>query len=177
MTMADDEDIRPDDAKRLSVARLKRGFADAKSAAAFFGWNYSTYSQHERGERGFRLVVDRYAKAYRVSAGWLLTGEGEGPDRAPVSPPEGSQAQSEPANVNSDDAISGFEKPEIDEFDNLVELADEYARTLGVHIDVVLEAIEELLTIRERSPDVFRPGHSEKALKSLISIVVKRNAY
>lgn len=63
--------------ERLAKARAARKFADAKSAAEYFGWNYTTYSQHERGERGLRPeVAARYAKAFRVAAGWLLTGEG-----------------------------------------------------------------------------------------------------
>ncbi len=67
-----------DQSRRLSKARRERGFEDAKSAATFFGWNYTTYSQHERGERGLRKdIAERYAKALRVSAGWLLTGEGQ----------------------------------------------------------------------------------------------------
>ena len=73
----DPDDTRTDEARRLSESRIARGFEDAKSAAKFFGWNYTTYSQHERGERGLRKdTADRYAKAYHVSAAWLLTGEG-----------------------------------------------------------------------------------------------------
>jgi SOS-response transcriptional repressor LexA len=64
-----------DQAQRLRAARLKRGFSDAASASAFFGWNYDTYIQHERGERGLTRAAQRYAQAYRVSQAWLLTGE------------------------------------------------------------------------------------------------------
>ncbi|MBO0142285.1 XRE family transcriptional regulator [Agrobacterium sp. Ap1] len=74
-----DYDDRPDTAKRLELARIKRGFDDAKKAATFFGWKYDTYIQHENGTRGIHRAVDKYAKAYRVTAGWLLTGEGTGP--------------------------------------------------------------------------------------------------
>jgi phage repressor protein C with HTH and peptisase S24 domain len=76
--MSDDEDNpRPEEAQRLVEARRRRGFSDAKAAAAYFGWNYTTYSQHERGERGLRRqVAERYAKAFRVSHAWLATGEG-----------------------------------------------------------------------------------------------------
>ena len=71
------EDLRTDEAKRLSEARRARGFEDAKAAASYFGWNYTTYSQHERGERGLKkAVAEKYAKAFRISAGWLTTGEG-----------------------------------------------------------------------------------------------------
>jgi phage repressor protein C with HTH and peptisase S24 domain len=73
-----------DAADRLRQARLRRGYATAKDACVAFGWNYATYSQHERGERGIKNEVERYAAAYRVAVGWLLTGEGsiEGVPRA-----------------------------------------------------------------------------------------------
>lgn len=72
-------DDRPDAAKRLEVARKNRGFETAKDAARFFGWSYETYNQHENGTRGITRAADKYAKAFRVSHGWLLTGEGQGP--------------------------------------------------------------------------------------------------
>lgn len=71
---------RSDQARRLEQARLARGFERARHATEFFGWNYSSYSQHERGERGLtRATAEKYGLAYRVSAAWLLTGEGRGP--------------------------------------------------------------------------------------------------
>jgi phage repressor protein C with HTH and peptisase S24 domain len=73
-------DDRPDFAKRLEKARVARGFASAKAAAKYFGWKYDSYAQHESGLRGIGRAADKYAKAYRVSEGWLLTGEGPGPD-------------------------------------------------------------------------------------------------
>ncbi len=60
-------DDRP---QRLSASKSparSEAFANAKDAAAFFGWNYNTYSQHERGERGITRAVDQYAKDLRVS--------------------------------------------------------------------------------------------------------------
>lgn len=69
-------DARPDYAKRLEQARIDRGFKSARSAAEFFGWPYDTYAQHENGTRGITRAADKYAKAFRVSKGWLLTGEG-----------------------------------------------------------------------------------------------------
>jgi hypothetical protein len=73
--MADDE-VKPDAAQRLVKARSSRGFKSAKEAALRFGWNYDTYSQHERGERGLVRAAQKYARAFGVSEGWLLTGEG-----------------------------------------------------------------------------------------------------
>lgn len=72
-------DDRPDAAKRLEQARIARGFKTAKEACTFFGWNYETYAQHENGTRGIVRASKKYAKAFRVREGWLLTGEGEGP--------------------------------------------------------------------------------------------------
>lgn len=72
-------DDRPDFAKRLEIARRARLFDSAKAATDFHGWKYDTYVQHERGERGITRAAQKYARAYKVSAGWLLTGEGEGP--------------------------------------------------------------------------------------------------
>ncbi len=78
-------DDRPEPAKRLEEARIARGFKEAKAAANFFGWKYDSYAQHENGTRGITRAAAQYAKAYRVSQGWLLTGEGEGPKGKAVS--------------------------------------------------------------------------------------------
>ncbi|MEL6088696.1 helix-turn-helix domain-containing protein [Bartonella schoenbuchensis] len=64
---------------RLMKARLARGFRSAKEAAKYFGWKYSSYIQHEQGLRGISRSSAKYAKAFRISEGWLLTGEGHGP--------------------------------------------------------------------------------------------------
>ncbi len=78
-------DDRPDFAKRLEQARIDRGFTTAKDAARFFGWTYETYIQHEQGIRGISRAASKYAKAFRVSEGWLLTGEGSGGPATKVS--------------------------------------------------------------------------------------------
>lgn len=70
---------RPDPAKRLESARISKGFKTAKDAARFHGWIYETYIQHEQGTRGITRAAGKYAKAFKVSEGWLLTGEGQGP--------------------------------------------------------------------------------------------------
>ena len=69
-------ELLPDEALRLIEAREKRGFSTAKAAAEYFGWNYSSYSQHERGLRGLKKMAGTYAKAFHVTESWLLTGEG-----------------------------------------------------------------------------------------------------
>ncbi|WP_421565935.1 XRE family transcriptional regulator [Ochrobactrum sp. EDr1-4] len=80
-------DTRPDFAKRLEIARIARGFKTAKSACEYFGWNYNSYAQHEQGNRGISRISDKYAKAYRVSEAWLLTGEGKGPSSTDAEQP------------------------------------------------------------------------------------------
>lgn len=62
--------------ERLAKARREAGYRTAISATSANGWNYSTYSQHERGQRGLtRKMAAKYGEAYNVSPGWLLTGE------------------------------------------------------------------------------------------------------
>lgn len=72
-------DDRPEPAKRLEQARVAKKFKTMKDAANFHGWSYETYQQHEKGTRGIGRAAEKYARAYDVSAGWLLTGEGSGP--------------------------------------------------------------------------------------------------
>ncbi|WP_144755876.1 XRE family transcriptional regulator [Bartonella saheliensis] len=72
-------DKTKDQSSRLMKARLLRGFRSAKEATRYFGWNYSSYIQHEQGLRGISRASKKYAKAFRISEAWLLTGEGEGP--------------------------------------------------------------------------------------------------
>jgi len=69
---------KPDLAWRLTEAREAAHFKTAIEACRRFNWNYNTYSQHERGERGFgKRVAAKYASAFNVSYAWLYLGEGE----------------------------------------------------------------------------------------------------
>lgn len=79
-------DDRPAPALRLEQARLARGFERQKDATEYFGWNYVSYTQHESGERGLSRAAAKYASGYKVSEGWLLTGEGQGPDGQRFAP-------------------------------------------------------------------------------------------
>lgn len=64
--------------ERLRAARKAAGYATAKDAAEAFGWNRNTVTSNENGNRTFsRESAERYASAYRVDLGWLLTGKGE----------------------------------------------------------------------------------------------------
>ncbi|WWT39878.1 LexA-like protein [Microcystis phage Mwe-JY08] len=63
--------------ERLQKARRRAGYEDATAAARARGWNENTYRSHENGARGLKPDVARqYAKAFKVSPGWLLTGDG-----------------------------------------------------------------------------------------------------
>lgn len=74
---------------RLKLAREKAGFSTAAEAAERFGWRPSTYHGHENGTRGLRpAVASQYARAFRVSAEWLLFGQGE-PDTSSPEPDKG----------------------------------------------------------------------------------------
>ena len=66
-----------DASERLQAARAKAGYATPTDAANAFGWNPVTYRSHESGERGLKAnVAAKYARAFKVSQAWLLTGEG-----------------------------------------------------------------------------------------------------
>ena len=63
--------------ERLALARREAGYATAREAAEALGVKEPTYNGHENGSRGFkRDSADRYARKFRVSLEWLLTGKG-----------------------------------------------------------------------------------------------------
>lgn len=62
---------------RLREARLSRGFRSAAEAARQFQWNITSYQQAENGTRPpTRDKITEYARNFRVSVSWLLTGNG-----------------------------------------------------------------------------------------------------
>lgn len=72
--------IRMEPSDRLRLARTRHGCKTAADAARRFGWPLVTYRSHENGVRGLtRDNVKPYAKAFKVSEAWLLTGEGGDP--------------------------------------------------------------------------------------------------
>lgn len=107
IALMDDFDTRDGAAKRLEQARIARGIKSGREAAARFGWSYDTYAQHENGTRGITRAADRYAKAYRVSKGWLLTGEGDPRQKniAQVVGYIGAGAQVFPIDSDGDDGM------------------------------------------------------------------------
>jgi phage repressor protein C with HTH and peptisase S24 domain len=86
-------------AKRLRTAREMRGFKSAKEAAERHNFVYATYSQHERGQSAITRAAKDYARAFKVSEAWLLTGEGYAPqstNEIPVMGYLGAGAEVEP---------------------------------------------------------------------------------
>jgi hypothetical protein len=70
-----------DAAGRLRQARTQAGFNSARSAAIRFGWKPSTYGSHENGQTPVpQDAATIYAKAFKTSVAWLLTGEKPGND-------------------------------------------------------------------------------------------------
>lgn len=71
-------------AARLRLARERAGFKTAADALERFGWKQSTYLAHENGQNGIRPDKAKlYADAFKVSVGWLLSGEDSAPSAAP----------------------------------------------------------------------------------------------
>ena len=62
--------------ERLKDARIAAGYLEASEAARALGIPEPTYLAHENGSRGFRAKADTYARKYKVSLEWLLTGRG-----------------------------------------------------------------------------------------------------
>lgn len=61
---------------RLQKARREAGYETAADAARAFGWPEITYQAHEADRRGIRpALAAQYARAFKVSAAWILTGE------------------------------------------------------------------------------------------------------
>ena len=78
--------VDPEMAERLRAARRAAGYDTAREVSKRHGnINYNTYIQHENGLNGFdRDAAKVYAKAFRVSPGWLLTGVADKGDSVPV---------------------------------------------------------------------------------------------
>jgi hypothetical protein len=73
--------------ERLLKAREIAGFAGPVEAAEALGVNRYTYIQHENGTRGFRHdSAIQYAKKFKVSLDWLLSGKGQMKAGSPTIP-------------------------------------------------------------------------------------------
>lgn len=66
--------------ERLKAARIEAGFESVADAARALHVKYSTYAAHENGGKGFGPgKLELYARRFKVSTDWLLTGKGQGP--------------------------------------------------------------------------------------------------
>lgn len=66
-----------DRAERLKWARARAGFDSPRSAAKHFRWNENTHKAREGGLRDYGVdEAKEYARAFKVSWVWLLSGEG-----------------------------------------------------------------------------------------------------
>jgi len=87
-------------AARLKAARKDAGFTSVGDAATALNVPYPTYAAHENGSRAFdNEAAAFYARRYRVSIDWLLTGKGERANRpttVPVMGYLGAGAEVEP---------------------------------------------------------------------------------
>lgn len=63
--------------ERLQRARELAGYTEGTDAAKAMGVPVPTYLGHENGSRGLQRAGQRYAKFFRVSYEWLMTGAGE----------------------------------------------------------------------------------------------------
>lgn len=100
--------------QRLKSARIAVGIESARAAAKRFGWTLSTYAAHENGQNNFDAeVANAYAKAYRVSAAWLLTGEGYRAPSAPSAPSELETEDSSATDIPHIPALHETPRPQI----------------------------------------------------------------
>lgn len=67
----------PNAHSRLTRARQLAGYETATEAAEALGVRPPTYLGHENGSRGFKSEAERYARFFKVSYEWLMTGRGE----------------------------------------------------------------------------------------------------
>lgn len=75
--------------ERLRRAREAAGFETATDAAEAMGVKVPTYIHHENGRAGLSRVGQKYARFFKVSYEWLMTGRG---DMKPARAPEPTQA-------------------------------------------------------------------------------------
>ncbi|RWO22844.1 helix-turn-helix transcriptional regulator [Mesorhizobium sp.] len=93
-------------AQRLKEARINAGFKSVADAAKSLSVPYQTYAAHENGNRTFdNESAAKYARRYKVSLDWLLTGRGE--RKADLSLPE--RLKQKMADLSQADIDESFE--------------------------------------------------------------------
>jgi hypothetical protein len=82
-------------ARENFVAPYGERLSSPRAAARFFGWNENTYKSHEnglRGDQGLKVkTAEKYAKGYKISLAWLMTGQGSPFERPAVAAPSVAQ--------------------------------------------------------------------------------------
>ena len=101
--------------ERLLEARVAAGYATPTDAAHAMGIKSPTYLGHENGSRGLARSAERYARFFKVSLDWLVSGRGTMRQVAASIPLLGYVgAGGAVAMVDTDDQVSG----EIGMFDH-----------------------------------------------------------
>lgn len=116
--------IRMTPSERLVSARKAAGYKSGRSASMAMGAVYDTYAQHENGTRPIaRDPAVRYAKFYRVSLDWLLTGKGtmKGKEREALLVGKVG-AGAEIHRFDHPDVLAGYPLPEGIEAPNVAEI-------------------------------------------------------
>lgn len=131
---------------RLKAAREAAGYKTATTAAEALGVSYSTYASHENGSRGVsRPALTQYAKRFKVTTDWLLSGRGDGPD--------------EDAGGRTSTTLVSSKKPDM-ELD--LDLFDQATRAA----DMIIEDYGRQVSLEKRHKLIQQQYHRLRALKS-----------
>ncbi|MCY6380539.1 helix-turn-helix domain-containing protein [Hoeflea prorocentri] len=132
---------------RLKAAREAAGYRTATIAAEALGVSYSTYASHENGSRGVsRPALTQYAKRFKVTTDWLLSGRGGGPDDDDVLPQTNTTLVS---SKNPDMEL------DLDLFDQATQAAD-----------MIIEDYGRQVSLEKRHKLIQQQYHRLRALKS-----------
>lgn len=131
---------------RLKAAREAAGYKTATTAAEALGVSYSTYASHENGSRGVsRPALTQYAKRFKVTTDWLLSGRGDGPD--------------DDAGGRTRTTLVSSKKPDM-ELD--LDLFDQATRAA----DMIIEDYGRQVSLEKRHKLIQQQYHRLRALKS-----------
>jgi phage repressor protein C with HTH and peptisase S24 domain len=104
---------------RLKTARAAAGYPSARAAATKKGWKVSTYSAHENGQNEYGADEARkYGKAFKVAAGYLLTGDGAEDAKEHTRVPNGQEFA--PDTDGGDTPITELDRPFPDALPQMV---------------------------------------------------------
>jgi hypothetical protein len=106
------EEVRRQAGERLRQARIAAGYGEQIDFYEAFAIPQGTYANHEGGLRGMDLpTAQAYAdKLENVSAGWILTGEGDPPKKLPPKLSRGKRALIGDAETSGDPKESSVDE-------------------------------------------------------------------